>query len=41
MFLVTNFIQKTSVQSAGAVEYTNCISSEGYNSPSKYPGYEH
>ena len=25
---------------AGAVEYTDCISAEGYNSSNKYPGYD-
>ena len=27
-------------QSVGAEEYTDCISSEGYDSPNKYPGYD-
>ena len=27
-------------QSAGAVEYTDCISAEGYNSPTECPGYD-
>ena len=27
-------------QSAGAVEYTDCASSEGYASPNEYPGYD-
>ena len=27
-------------QSAGAAEYTDCISAEGKNSPNKCPGYD-
>ena len=27
-------------QLAGAVEYTNCISAEGKDSPNKFPGYD-
>ena len=27
-------------QSAGAVEYTNCISAEGYDCPDACPGYD-
>ena len=27
-------------QSAGAAEYTNCISAEGQDSPNEYPGYD-
>ena len=38
--LLTFRLKNVMVQSAGTVEYTDCISAERYNSPNKCPRYD-
>ena len=37
--LIGFFSHQQIAQWAGAVEYTDCISVDGYDSPNEYPGY--
>ena len=38
--LFSFFAKKLMAQLVGAVEYTDCISAEGSDSPNEYPGYD-